>query len=113
MITTWGATSPSSADGTGARGPAVTADTFADASNVGQRAQPAGAERHPAGGGLAQVTDEGWSLRRVRERFLKGACTIVRHARQVVNRIVPSKSALWRLVAEALRQPMMPVGVAA
>ena len=62
---------------------------------------------------LARVTDEGWSLRRVRERFLKGACTIVRHARQVVYRIAPTKTALWRLVAKALRQPMTTAEVAA
>ena len=62
---------------------------------------------------LALVADEGWSLRRIRERFLKGACTIVRHARQVVYRIAPAKTALWRLVAESLRQPMTMAEVAA
>ena len=55
---------------------------------------------------LAQVTDEGWSLRRVRERVLKGAATIVRHARQIVYRITPAKAALWRLVAAALDRSM-------
>jgi len=62
---------------------------------------------------LALVTGKGWSPRRVRECFLEGACTIVRPARQVVYRIAPSKTALWRLVAEALRQPMATVEVAA
>jgi len=42
---------------------------------------------------LARVTDAGWSLRCVWERFLEGACTIVRHARQVVYRIARSKTA--------------------
>jgi len=51
---------------------------------------------------LQQVTDEGWSLRRVRERVLKAAGTVVRHARQVVYRITGAKAAIWRLLDGAL-----------
>ena len=44
---------------------------------------------------IAAATREGWSLERVRERVLKVATQVVRHARQIVFRIATTKAALW------------------
>lgn len=45
---------------------------------------------------------EGFSLRRVRERLLKAATSIVRHSRRIYYRIASSKAMLWRIVAALL-----------
>lgn len=52
--------------------------------------------------GVERVRKEGWSLQRMRERLLKVATSIVRHARQVVFRICPTKAELWEAVAHVI-----------
>lgn len=42
------------------------------------------------------------SIRTLRERVLKSAAVVTRHARQVIVRINPAKASLWRLVRGAL-----------
>jgi len=51
---------------------------------------------------LARHLGEGVSLQRVRERFLKAASLVVRHARRVVVRIGQQKVAAWRSLVAAL-----------
>jgi hypothetical protein len=41
------------------------------------------------------------SIRTLRERILKTAAVVTRHARQVIIRINPAKAALWTLVQRA------------
>ena len=57
---------------------------------------------------LAPVTEQAMSFRRLRERLLKTAATVTRHARQVTVRINPAKAALWSKV-----QAYLPTRVAA
>lgn len=45
---------------------------------------------------------EGWSISRVRERVLKAATSVIRHARQIVFRLCPTKLALWEAIADAV-----------
>lgn len=45
--------------------------------------------------GVELKTDEGWSLGRLRERLLKAATQVVRHARQIEFRISKGKAVLW------------------
>lgn len=52
--------------------------------------------------GLEKKLDQGWSLGRLRERVLKVAASVVRHARQTVFRLCPTKAALWEALAEAV-----------
>jgi len=54
---------------------------------------------------LESVTREGISLCRLRERFLKVAAVVIRHARQVVFRISSAKVALWQVLNEAMAPP--------
>ena len=51
---------------------------------------------------LARQLNEGVSLQRVRERFLKAASHVVRHARRIVIRIGEQKVAAWRALVAAL-----------
>lgn len=51
---------------------------------------------------VATATKEGWSLHRVRERVLKVATQVVRHARQVVFRIATTKAALWAELSQLI-----------
>ena len=51
---------------------------------------------------LEGATGEGMSLDRVRERVLKVATAVVRHARAVHFRIASSKAALWEALSSAL-----------
>jgi hypothetical protein len=51
---------------------------------------------------LAAHLHEGMSLQRVRERFLKAAAVIVRHARRIVVRIGEAKVRAWRTLVDAL-----------
>jgi hypothetical protein len=51
---------------------------------------------------LERLRKEGLSLNQLRERFLKAASHIIRHARQISIRIGRSKVAAWRLLAKAL-----------
>lgn len=44
---------------------------------------------------LAEGTDEGWSLQRVRERVLKVATVLIRHARTRTCRLGAVKQAFW------------------
>jgi hypothetical protein len=48
---------------------------------------------------------EGVSLRRVRDRFLKAAAKVVRHARRVIVRIGRQKVAAWQTLIAALVSP--------
>ncbi len=51
---------------------------------------------------LEEATGEGMSLERVRERVLKVATAVVRHARAVCFRIAGAKSAMWEALAHAM-----------
>ena len=51
---------------------------------------------------LEQATGQGMSLGGVRERVLKVATSVVRHARAVTFRIASSKVALWTALAEVM-----------
>lgn len=51
---------------------------------------------------LDPVAAQTMSFRRMRERLLKTAATVTRHARQVTVRINPAKAALWSLVQALL-----------
>lgn len=51
---------------------------------------------------LVEGTDEGWSIQRVRERVLKVATVLIRHARSLTYRIAEAKQEFWRLIAMAL-----------
>jgi hypothetical protein len=51
---------------------------------------------------LKDTTGEGMSLDRVRERVLKVATVVVRHARAVWFRIAAAKSAVWEALAHAM-----------
>lgn len=51
---------------------------------------------------IEQATGEGMSLDRVRERVLKVATSVVRHARAVYFRIASAKATLWRALSTAL-----------
>ena len=51
---------------------------------------------------LEVATGDGISLDRVRERVLKVASSVIRHARGVYFRIAKSKAALWRALAGAM-----------
>ena len=55
--------------------------------------------------GVERTQREGCSLRRLRERVLKVATSVVRHARQCVFRICPTKAALWEALARAIAPP--------
>ena len=55
---------------------------------------------------LVDVTGEGLSLRRLRERVLKVATQVVRHARRVVFRIGHVKVEAWKLLSRALEPPV-------
>lgn len=50
---------------------------------------------HTVRTGLATATGEGWSLQRVRERVLKVAVLVVRHARRLIFQAAPSAKELW------------------
>ena len=54
---------------------------------------------------LVALTGEGLSLRRLRERVLKVATQVVKHARRVVFRISGVKAAAWQLLRQALASP--------
>lgn len=62
---------------------------------------------------LEGATGEGFSLDRLRERVLKVAASVVRHARAVHFRIASTKVELWRLLAGALSAFGADAGVAA
>lgn len=47
-------------------------------------------------------TRGGWSLGRLRERVLKAATQVIRHARQIVFRISSTKAALWAALGEVV-----------
>ena len=51
---------------------------------------------------LVEGTDEGWSIQRVRERVLKVATVLIRHARSLTYRIAEAKQEFWRIIAMAL-----------
>lgn len=53
---------------------------------------------------LEEAAGDGLSLDRVRERVLKVATSVVRHARAVHFRVASTKAELWRLLAGALPQ---------
>jgi len=53
---------------------------------------------------LEKGTGLGFSLRRVRERLLKAATSVVRHARRIHFRICATKEALWRVAAAFLAE---------
>lgn len=55
--------------------------------------------------GIERTQREGCSLRRLRERVLKVATSVVRHARQCVFRACPTKAALWEGLARAITLP--------
>lgn len=57
---------------------------------------------HHIRGCLERRLREGISLQRVRERFLKAASHVVRHARRVIVRIGRSKADAWRQLVEAI-----------
>lgn len=57
---------------------------------------------HALRGQLDPVAAQTMSFRRMRERLLKTAATVTRHARQVTVRINPAKAALWSLVQALL-----------
>jgi len=57
---------------------------------------------------LGPVADARMSLRRLRERLLKTAATVIRHARQITVRINPAKVPLWAHI-----QALLPIPVAA
>jgi len=63
---------------------------------------------------LEPLTAQTMSFRRLRERLLKTAATVTRHARQVTVRINPAKAALWSVVQALLPIPVArPEGAAA
>lgn len=51
---------------------------------------------------LVEGTGEGWSLQRLRERVLKVATVLIRHARSLTYRIAAVKAEFWRILATAL-----------
>lgn len=55
---------------------------------------------------LAPLAPQTMSFRRLRERLLKTAATVTRHARQVTVRINPAKAALWSVVQAHLPTPV-------
>ena len=57
---------------------------------------------------LDPIAAQTMSVRRLRERLLKTAATVTRHARQVTVRISPAKAALWSVV-----QALLPTAVPA
>lgn len=52
---------------------------------------------------LENVTGEGWSLQRLRERVLKVPARLLLHARRVTVILLPAAAAIWSLLARALR----------
>jgi hypothetical protein len=58
---------------------------------------------------LAVHLEEGVSLQRVRERFLKAAAQVVRHARRIVVRIGLAKTEAFRLLVKAVITPGLAV----
>lgn len=52
--------------------------------------------------GIEKKLDEGWSLCRLRERVLRVATHVVRHARQITFRISATKAALWEAIMQAV-----------
>lgn len=62
---------------------------------------------------LEGATGQGFSLDRVRERVLKVAASVVRHARAVHFRIASTKADLWRMLAGTLATFRADAGVAA
>ena len=52
--------------------------------------------------GIEKKLDEGWSIARVRERILKVATSVVRHARNIVFRLCPTKATLWEALVDAV-----------
>ncbi len=62
---------------------------------------------------LEDATGDGLSLDRVRERVLKVATSVVRHARAVHFRVASAKAALWRALAAALPDFLASAGVTA
>ena len=63
--------------------------------------------------GIEEAIGAGLSLDRLRERVLKTACVVVRHAREVIFKVCPSKAAWWRAVSVAVHGLRQPCEVAA
>ena len=52
--------------------------------------------------GIERKTGQGWSLARLRERVLRVATSVIRHARRTVFRVCPTGARLWQLLGNAV-----------